>query len=249
MRTRKSLKSKLLSYYLNFKIDNQRYCPPISLYLYLEMLRSVNPILFRCILLFGLFVILQCNSPTYLIIIDNPKEADIKLRVDNQDFTIYGLDLLTLRLTQGEHRFQAFTASDSLFFEFAAYVKTDGIVNPHLATYVQWYDAYTVEAATTFQNNLDMTIDEKRYNNVDFEVYEAQPFITRTWDYSLFDPWEKALEFYTKTNTIRSKIYRLQTIEELWGYSMPFEEISLDLKSIEGELNKISQKLKELEKD
>ena len=189
-----------------------------------------------------------CVEPQYQIIVDNPTDFDVELFVNDKRHMLYGLEAIELSLTNANYRFKVINKNDSLLFFKNIRINSDGIVNPFLATYIKWTDIYTSNKSLNKGIKKEIIINKRRYKNVNFEVYKNTAFIRKSWNYALFEPWEATLEFYTKEEMIKSKIYRLVDIEKKWGYSMDIDTVDISLNKINTMITPILKKLREIEK-
>ena len=117
-----------------------------------------------------------------------------------------------------------------------------------MATYIKWTDIYTSSKSVNKGVKKEIIINKRCYNNVNFEVYKNTAFIRKSWNYSLFEPWEESFEFYTKEEIIRSKIYRLVDIEKKWGYLMDIDTLDISLNKINTMITPVLKKLREIDK-
>ncbi len=189
-----------------------------------------------------------CVEQQYQIIVDNPTDFDVELFVNDKRHMLYGLETIELSLTNANYRFKVINKNDSLLFFKNIRINSDGIVNPFLATYIKWTDIYTSKKSLNKGIKKEVIVNKRLYENVNFEVYKNTAFIRKNWNYDLFEPWEASLEFYTKEEIIKSKIYRLVDIEKKWGYSMDIDTVTISLNKINTMITPILKKLKEIEK-
>ena len=205
---------------------------------------------FKNILLLSFLIvfIVCCEESKHQIIVDNPTDFDVELLVNDERYTLYGLETIELNLINANHSFKVINKNDSLLFFKNIRINSDGIVNPFLATYIKWTDIYTSNKSVNKGVKKEIIINKRCYNNVNFEVYKNTAFIRKSWNYSLFEPWEESFEFYTKEEIIRSKIYRLVDIEKKWGYLMDIDTLDISLNKINTMITPVLKKLREIDK-
>ena len=192
-------------------------------------------------------LMLSCGNDINSIVIDNPKEDDIKVKINDSVYKLYGYASKSIKLKTDTYYIRTLSASDSLLLEDQISITSDGILNPHLMTYVKWSDNYTSNISSSSLNKMDITINNNPYFDVSFEVYENQLFIPKTWDFNLFQQWESSVRYYFKKDVVMSKIYRLGDLEKEWGYTFDGDIESLNKKQLDSMVNSLNLKIKKFE--
>lgn len=193
------------------------------------------------------FVLLcNCSDKAHVVVIDNPKQENIKVRIKDSIHEIYGFGSITIPLKSNTYSVSAYTQNDSLFFNKDVLISSDGILNPHLLTYVKWNDLYSVNGENHYAK--EIVVNNNTFKNVDFEVYENQYFIPKTWDYNLFEPWKSSIQYYFKKDAIKSKIYRVEDLEKEWGFKLDFETQEFTIKQLDSIVKSINLKIEEFGK-
>lgn len=190
---------------------------------------------------------------THEIFIDNPTEYELTIDINNKTHVIepYGNKTVKLKAKSYEvvatiqnqeillhdhlddehdHDHEHEEAQNFIIYEGTLSVSQSGIFNPTLYTYVVWKDLYLEDmnkyndyASSQLNLKPQLTINDKNYNDVDFTIFKEQLFIPKTWDYGLAEPWSDNVDVFSKSFVVKSKIYRLDALEEEWGYWGEFD--------------------------
>jgi hypothetical protein len=184
---------------------------------------------------FTLFLIVillsSCNwLNKYEVIIDNPTLDFFTLEIDEKTYNLDAFSHVLVDLKPGDYLAVARDEQGEVFFEQTISVNASGILNPTLSIYVLWRDLYLDNpekfhefAEKELNIRSEVTIGNKKYNDVDFIVYENQAFIAKAWDYGLFEQWSDEVDVYSQKVLVKSKVYRLDDLEEEWGYWGEFD--------------------------
>lgn len=192
--------------------------------------------------LFAVFFIFSCNTVNEnSIIIDNPSGQDIIVMIQKKKYEIpaFGSERITIK--RGTYNIVAYM-NDSSFFHENIHINRDGILNPHKETYVLWTDVYVSKNKNYNRNKLNiknLEINGNTYNNVDFTVYKNKKFIPKKWDFNWDEPWDDKLNFYFHDSQKRSKIYRLNDLEEIFGYGKTPDFTKYKIEELKKILNQI----------
>lgn len=171
-------------------------------------------------------LLLSCNTEkSFEITIDNPTELDFSFTLNEEKHTVNALGQLTLELEKGTYFFQIKNEIGDTLLNDSIDIFNNGILNPSQSTYVVWNDLYIEDfenydkrAQEILSIRDSISIDDKEYNDVDFDVYENQVFIDKNWDFGIFEDWPEEIDLYSHSEIKKSKIYRLADLEEEWGY-------------------------------
>lgn len=183
-------------------------------------------------LIFIPFIILaSCNSEkSFEVTIDNPSEFDFSFSLNKEEYSVNAMTELMLEMNEGMHFFFIQNEMGDTLLNDSIAIFSDGLLNPTKNTYVVWNDLYLEDfeqydnIAKELLNIKDsILIDDKEYNDVDFDVYENQVFIEKKWDFGVFETWPEEIDLYAQSEVKKSKIYRLADLEEEWGYWGTFD--------------------------
>jgi len=196
----------------------------------------------RIFKLFALALIFSCNPiQEYSVIIDNPRDQDIVVIIQEKEYEVPGFGSQTIILKDGKYNILA-SINDSCFFSDNIQINSDGILNTHQETYVLWTDLYVSKQKYYNKNELDIKnveINGKKYNNVDFTIYKNKNFISKKWDFGWDEPWGNELKFYFFNSQKRSKIYRLTDLEEVFGYGETPDFIGYTIEDLRKKLDQL----------
>jgi hypothetical protein len=178
-----------------------------------------------------LVLLVSCSwFKKYDVLIDNPTSFRIFVEIGDETYEIEAYSFEEIKLKSGEHKVVAWSDETEVFFDNVVKIDGDGILNPTLTTYVLWKDLYVNDmadyekyAAEVLKIRDQVTIADKTYNDVDFTVYEKWPFIKALWNFGLFEPWTDELDIHSGNYQLKSKIYRVEDLEEEWGYWGEFD--------------------------
>lgn len=189
------------------------------------MAKFLFSLLIISILLFG------CETEKNVeIVVDNPSELDFSFSLKEEAYTVSALSKTTLKLKEGVYFLWIQNEIGDTLLNDSIYIFSNGLLNPTKSTYVVWNDLYLenfdeyeqiARSALNIQDSI--FINDKEYNDVDFDVYENQVFIEKTWDFGVFEDWPEEIDLYSKSTVKKSKIYRLADLEEEWGYWGTFD--------------------------
>lgn len=220
-----------------------------------------------------LFILNSCNFfNTYEIVIDNPTQDELLVEIGKDSHIIQPYGFKTLKIKAGDYEVKVLLndnhdhfhdeeegeeahnhESEFVIFEGKLTVNSDGIFNPALYTYVIWKDLYVEHpedfakyAETELNIKPQITINDKKYNDVDFEIINNQSFIAKKWDYGLFELWSDNVDVYSKIFEIKSKIYRLEDLEEEWGYWGEFDMSDYSAEDFQSLIDSLEAKAKAL---
>lgn len=161
------------------------------------------------------------------IIVDNDGFSTMVLTVDGKTQELAGFTTTILKLPKGEHEFTAVIEGEPIFDSILV-VKEDGLLNLLKKTYVVWHDLYLKNSdeyekyASETLKNEDVEIDNKLYEDVQFDVFKGDVFIPKNWDFDLTEEWPEEVDF-SGEYAVKGKIYRLIDLEESWGFFQDFD--------------------------
>tara|TARA_B100002052_G_scaffold43020_1_gene35632 strand:- start:255599 stop:256246 length:648 start_codon:yes stop_codon:yes gene_type:complete len=189
-----------------------------------------------------LIFFLSCNiDNNHDIFVDNPKEEDIKLKIDGNEYDIPAFGFLELNIKSGTYKISA-TIDDSCFFKENIIISKSGLLNIHKETYVLWSDLYTTTNLKPKQNQLQLRnikINKNLYKNVDFIIYQNLNFIPKAWHFSVNESWEENLNYYFLDSQVKSKIYRLVDLEKEFGFGPPPDLTGYTIDELRYKLNEL----------
>lgn len=196
----------------------------------------------------------SCDSIIqYDVIIDNPSFDDLTVVVDDKPFEVFGYDYMDGKFSRGAHQVTATNADGEVVFDEEVDITGDGILNVTGATYVVWTDLYyeneamyDVYAASGLNLKEVVEINGKEYNDVDLEVYENESFIEEDWDIDLNDYWPDEVST-SNDYAVRSKVYRVDKLEEDWGYWGDYDYSDYEQEDIDGLLDSLQDLLESME--
>jgi len=196
-------------------------------------------------------VLTSCNFfDTYEIVLDNPTENELSIVVDENVHTLEPFSHKVIKLKAKEYNFVVSAKlfdyhvhdhhddeehahdefTETIILDTMLTISQDGIFSPALHTYILWKDLYLENmdkysdyAAKELNIKPQISINNKSYNDVDFTIISNQLFIPKNWDYGLFEPWSDNVDVYSKNFVVKSKVYRLEDLEEEWGYWGEFD--------------------------
>lgn len=176
-------------------------------------------------------ILLSCNTKKgFEITIDNPTELDFSFSFNENKYSVNAMNELVLELTAGVHYFFIQNEIGDTLLNDSIVILNTGLLNPTKSTYVVWnylylenFENYDKRAQEILNIRDSISIDDKEYNDVDFDVYENQVFIEKSWDFGVFEDWPEEIDLYSQSEIKKSKIYRLADLEEEWGYWGTFD--------------------------
>lgn len=191
-------------------------------------------------------MLLACSTNTNTISLDNPSLNDINIKINDSIYFVYALESKKIELKTGDYTFKVYDAMDSLICDKKIFIVTDGLLNLFKTTYVKYTDAYITGNTAQKVESQSIELNGHIYTDVNFDVY-TDFFIPKTWDYDVFEPWKKSIPLYFRKRTLKSKIYRLDNLEEDMGFKLKESIYDLSIAKIDSVINETELKLKKIE--
>ncbi len=181
------------------------------------------------LLCLSLLFISACSSFFKINVeIDNPTDEILTVSVDGKDYEITPKSSTVIDLVKGEHDIKANLDGRSTY-EGVVSITNDGLLNLCNSTYVIHKEIYLAdqskydEYATSALKLADVEINEKTYQNVDFEVYDETILVPKHWDYSVGESLPEEIKASEGEYAVISKLYRIDALEKAWGFYGDFD--------------------------
>jgi len=181
------------------------------------------------VLLLGVLFFASCSSLFKVeVLIDNPSNMLLSFYLDDSNYELAGKSYESFRLVKGEHYFKAEQGGE-VIYDGTLSITQSGIVNLVQTKYILHQELYLKEQekyqefAGQELNLKDVSIEDKMYQNVDFEIFEDEVFIPKQWDYSFYESLPSEIKTGSGDFKIVSKLYRQDDLEKAWGFNGNFD--------------------------
>jgi len=108
-------------------------------------------------------------------------------------------------------------------------ITSNGVLNLCEAIYVVHKEIYLADQdkyadyAESALDLKDVAVNDKTYQNVDFEVYEETVFVPQNWDYGAREKLPEEINASEGEYAVVSKLYRVDSLEKDWGFYGDFD--------------------------
>lgn len=178
---------------------------------------------------FNLLLLSSCQSFFKIQVeIDNPTESVLVVSLDGKTYEIPANSTIEVNLVKGEHAIEAKIDGKETYNGIIS-VTNDGLLNLCNSTYVIHKEIYLadqdkyIEFAEQSLKLNDVSLNNRTYQNVDFEVFKEEVFVPQHWDYGLNDELPEEITASEGEYAIVSKLYRIKTLEKEWGFYGDFD--------------------------
>ena len=201
------------------------------------------------VLMLGVLFFASCSSFFKVeVVIDNPSNELLSFYLDDSNYELAGKNHRYIRLVKGEHYLKA-EQEGKVIYEGTLSITKPGIINLTQAKYVLHRELYLTEQekyqelAREELNLKDVDIENKMYQNVDFEIFEETIFIPKQWDYDFLEPLPLEIKSGGDFKIV-SKLYRQEDLEKAWGFNGNFDFTGNADVDLELFLDSIAEQLK-----
>jgi len=201
------------------------------------------------VLLLGVLFLASCSSFFKVeVLVDNPSNELLSFYLDDSNYELAGKSYESFNLVKGEHYFRAEQGGEVIYDGIIS-ITQPGIVNLVQAKYILHQELYLIEQgkyqdlAAKELNLKDVDIENKMYQNVDFEIFEEKIYIPKQWDYTFHESLPAEIKSGGDFKIV-SKLYRQEDLEKAWGFNGNYDFTGNDDIDLVQFLDSIADQLK-----
>lgn len=203
--------------------------------------------MFKKLLFLPVVLLVLVSACTFKVVIDNPTDMNLKVSLDDKEYDVAAFDQKEVELKKSDVKIIAKDTEGNEILNGTVKITGEGIINPTRTTYVIWKDLYCLsEDYASFKSNLNIKemvlVNDKEYESVDFTLVDDL-YILKNWDYNLKESFPDSVNL-EKGYVIKSKIYRVEDLENEFGYYGDLDFTDYDDSDVNAFLDSLRQMLK-----